>query len=99
MSTYVPIVDDDKRVRAVVEIYADITGDLALIRKYSWFVALLVIGAFGVTYLVLLLIVVRADRTIKRQYKKLEAFNETLEKRVSERSAAAEIAAEEARLT
>ena len=99
VSSYVPILDDNKNVRAVIEIYADITGELALIRGQSWFVALLIVAAFGMTYLILLLLVVRADRTIKCQYKKLEAFNETLEKRVAERSAAAEMAAKEARST
>ena len=93
VSSYIPLFGDANEIQGIVEVYSDVTGDFALVRKQSYFVAGLVVAAFSVTYLLLLLLVMRADRTIKCQYKKLEDFNGTLETKVAERSAAAEMAA------
>ena len=65
--SYVPIVDDAGRVMSVFELYTDITPHVASMRRDSWSAAVLCVIASAVIYLVLLLVVRRADTIIKRQ--------------------------------
>jgi diguanylate cyclase (GGDEF)-like protein len=65
--TYVPIIDDSGKVVSVFELYTDISPHVAAMRKDRWSAAILAILASGMIYLVLLLVVRRADMMIKRQ--------------------------------
>jgi diguanylate cyclase (GGDEF)-like protein len=78
--TYVPIVDQAGKVVSVFELYTDITPHVARMRRDSWFAAALSAVASCIIYLFLLLVVRRADATIRRQQEKeLSSFNAKLE--------------------
>jgi diguanylate cyclase (GGDEF)-like protein len=65
--SYVPIVDEAGKVVSVFELYTDITPHVASMRRDAWAAALLSAVASLIIYLVLLLVVRRADIMIKRQ--------------------------------
>jgi diguanylate cyclase (GGDEF)-like protein len=72
--SYVPIVDDAGRVKSVFELYTDITPQIASLQRDTWSAAILAAIAFGGFYLILLLVVRRADIILKRQDRELSAF-------------------------
>ena len=65
--TYVPIVDETGKVVSVFELYTDITPHVADMRRDTWSAAILCAIASCIIYLVLLLVVRRADTMIKWQ--------------------------------
>ena len=65
--TYVPIVDETGKVVSVFELYTDITPHVAGMRRDTWSAAMLCVFASCIVYLVLLLVVRRADIIIKWQ--------------------------------
>ncbi len=78
--TYVPIVDEAGRVVSVFELYTDITPHVATMRRDSWSAAMLCAIASCIVYLVLLLVVRRADTIIKwQQHRELSSFSAELE--------------------
>ncbi|WP_169262196.1 putative bifunctional diguanylate cyclase/phosphodiesterase [Aromatoleum diolicum] len=77
VSSYIPIrPDPDGQVKAVFELYADVSGDIREIDRDSWRLLLGLAISFGILYGVLLLIVGRADRILRRQYEAIRE-NET----------------------
>ncbi len=89
VATYIPVKGADGKVISIFEIYTDVTGHRQMISHENTFVAMLIIAAFALTFIVLQFIVRRADRTIRRQHEALSRLNATLEDRVAERTAAA----------
>lgn len=83
--SYVPIVVDGK-LAGVLEVYGDITSDMARIRREMGWAALLCVVSFGVLYMLLFMIVRRADGIIMRQFNQLESFNCDLETAVADRT-------------
>ena len=78
--TYVPIVDEAGKVISVFELYTDITPHVANMRKDTWSAAVLSAIASWVVYIVLLLVVRRADTIIKwQQHRELSSFSAKLE--------------------
>ena len=84
--TYTPIVADDGMVAGVVEVYGDVTDYVTRIRNSAWSVAGLGVLALGILYVVLLLVVRRADAILRDQYQRLARFNTDLERGVAERT-------------
>ncbi|MFM9941451.1 MAG: response regulator [Hyphomicrobiaceae bacterium] len=83
--TYVPIVVAGK-VTGVLEVYGDITANVHQIRSEMRWVATLCVLVLGLLYGLLLMIVRRAERIMKQQFKRLEMFNTDLETAVAERT-------------
>jgi class 3 adenylate cyclase len=73
VSTYIPIRGADGRPVAVFELYANVTEALASIERDTLRVVGGVAAVFAALYGVLLLIVLRADRLLRRQQKELES--------------------------
>jgi diguanylate cyclase (GGDEF)-like protein len=68
--SYVPIVDEAGKVKSVFELYTDITPHVASIRSDCWSAAILAIFVSCIIYLVLLLVVRRADSLLRQQRQK-----------------------------
>lgn len=84
--SYVPILDDNRNVKGVVEIYSDLSAFVADITRRTWtFVGAIVLALFGL-FVLLMLVVRRADKILTRQYEELASFNTRLEKMVEERT-------------
>jgi diguanylate cyclase (GGDEF)-like protein len=78
--TYVPIVDETGKVISVFELYTDITPHVANMRRDTWAAAVLSAIASCFVYLVLLLVVRRADTMIKwQQSREFSSFSAKLE--------------------
>lgn len=94
LATYSPILDERGGVVAVFEIYSDVTHLIEHIRKTRTIVALAVVGLLGVLYVLLHLLVARAQALIDRQSAALRATmtqlaetNNQLDQRIQERTA------------
>jgi len=93
VESYLPIRQDDGRIRGIFELYSDVT---ALLDRINGSTRQLLIGLlvlFSGLYAALYYLVKRADKTIKRQYaniedknKALETARDTLERRVAQRT-------------
>jgi len=77
VESYIPIQENGDSV-AVFELYTDVTERFRLIDEAVRLLLLGLLGAFGVLYGVLFLIVSRADHILKRQYADIKAKNEEL---------------------
>lgn len=90
VESYLPIRQRDGAVEGVFELYTDVTDLMAEIRRDTADL----IGGFllvcGSLFLILFLIVRRADRTIERQYNDISDKNTQLEHQVFERKKAQE---------
>ncbi len=94
LSTYIPVRrTPGARVEAVFEVYDDVTPFLARIERTQRMVFVGVLFTLCLLYAVLFVIVRRADRIIRRQYKDREVneaalrdAHATLERRVEERT-------------
>ena len=94
LSTFVPVRHtSDGAIRAVFEVYADVTPFLARIERTQWLVILGVLSILCVLHGVLFVIVRHADGVIQRQYRQRDAAERalrraqrTLEQRVEERT-------------
>ncbi len=84
--TYVAIRDDAGRLYAVVELYTDVSAYFAELDREILAVVAMLIGGLGTLYVLLLLVVRRADRILVRQYRELETFSARLEEKVDERT-------------
>ena len=94
LSTYLPVRrPSDGTIRAVFEVYDDVTPFLARIERTQWLVMLAVFALLCVLFGVLFIIVRHADDVIQRQYRQRDAAERalrraqrTLEQRVEERT-------------
>lgn len=84
--TYVLIRDENGTAISVFELYTDISAYFRELERELWTVMSMLVGALGTLYVVLLLVVWRADGILVRQYNELETFNARLEDRVNERT-------------
>jgi diguanylate cyclase (GGDEF)-like protein len=100
LSTYIPVRDGlNAPIRAVFEVYADVTPFVQRIERAQRLVALAVLSVLMLLYASLFGVVWRAERIMRRQYSEreaaeaaLSAAREHLELRVQERTAALEAA-------
>jgi two-component system, sensor histidine kinase and response regulator len=82
----IPIRGRSGETRLVLEIYSDITQQVTDIRRRRFDVASMTVLAFGALYCALLLIVRRAERSLRNQYEELSSFNSRLESEVERRT-------------
>ena len=78
VESYVPITDANGNSIGVFELYYDVSSSVATIAEDRWVIAKALIGAFASLYLILLLVVRRAEVILRRQYSKLQ--NELVQK-------------------
>jgi PAS domain S-box-containing protein len=78
VESYLPIRGSGGQVEAVFELYSDVTPLMGRIERTTTRLVVSAALAFTLLYAVLFLIVVRADRTIKRQYLDLLASEERI---------------------
>lgn len=67
VASYLPI-EQNGRIVGVLELYSDVTHTLAQIKIMTAELIGLLVGAFGLLFIVLLLIVRRAENILRRQY-------------------------------
>jgi signal transduction histidine kinase/CheY-like chemotaxis protein len=84
--TYVPILNDTGDVWVVLELYTDISAYVAEVDREIWTMVMLLVGALGALYVLLYLVVKRADGILIGQYQELATFNARLEAKVEERT-------------
>ena len=85
VSSYIPIrTEPGGPVRAVFEVYTDVSADIDAIDDANVRLLLGLAAIFGVFYAVLLLIVGRADRILRRQYASIEASEADLQAKSAE---------------
>lgn len=80
VESYLPVHQGDEKIRGVFEVYSDVTPLLNRVNSSTWHLLLGLLLIFGVLYVVLFVLVRRADQTIKRQYTAIEDKNQALEK-------------------
>jgi hypothetical protein len=80
ISSYVPIRGSDSRVEGVFEVYDDVTPLLALISSAQINIAIGVTITLTILYVVLFLLVRRADDLIKQQFVQQQQAEEELQK-------------------
>jgi|GEM_PF-3852020 len=81
VESYIPINHESGGVDGVFELYTDVTPLVAVIRGITIEIAVGLIGAFSLLYTILYLIVRRADRIMKKQYRDLKATEEDIRKK------------------
>ena len=72
IETYVPIHEPTGKIGGVLEIYSDASASMARIEHNQYVAFLVSLGAFGLVYAVLLLVVRRADAILRTQHRDLE---------------------------
>ncbi len=90
VESYLPIRQADGPVEGVFELYTDVTPLLAGIKRSTVNLAVGFLSVFGALYVILFLIVRRADLTIKEQYADITEKNALLEHEVRAREKAQE---------
>jgi signal transduction histidine kinase/CheY-like chemotaxis protein len=89
VSSYIPIDgDDDGRAEAVFELYSDVTDAMAMVTRQTRSLVAGLVLVFAALYVILVLIVRRADTILRRQYRELKD-NESALRRSEEAAAAA----------
>lgn len=88
MDTYVPVIGMDNELNTITELYIDISDHLAAIRSETMQVGIGIVLGFAALYLLLYMVVVRANQTIARQTSELKEFSADLEARVERRTMA-----------
>ena len=78
ISSYAPVVRSDGRIDAVMEVYADVTADLAGIDRTTLRLGVRIAAVFSVLYVLLFLVVRHGDRLLRRQYRDLAEANDRL---------------------
>ena len=86
ISTYLPILDAQKRIVAVFEIYSDVTDLTSRLGQTRLIVIGTVLGLLGLLYALLYVLVARAQRIIDGQEMLLEQSIQHLDRRVHERT-------------
>ncbi len=72
VESYVPVTNSDGATLGVLELYYDVSTSVAEIAQNRWLIAQILIAAFGVLYIVLLLVVWRAEVILRRQYDEMQ---------------------------
>ena len=94
LSSYVPVIDGDGGVSAVIEVYSDVTGLVAQMKSDGWTLIIVVVATFALLYIALLFIVRHADRLVVRRHESilleeraqsLQEKNKELEQEVAQR--------------
>jgi signal transduction histidine kinase len=94
LSSYVPVIDGNGKVGAVIEVYSDVTSLVAQMEQDGNTLIIVVIATFAVLYVALFLIVRRADRLVVRRHEAilleeraqaLQEKNRDLEQEVAQR--------------
>jgi len=83
VESYLPIRQGDGPIEGVFELYTDVTPLMADIKYDTTRLILGFAGGFGLLYGILLLVVKRADRTIKQQYIDISDKNSALQREVA----------------
>ncbi len=84
--SYVPIADESGNLLGVIELYSDISAYVGEIERRLWNIVGMLVFALATLYVLLLLVVRRADRILVGQYQELETFSGRLEDMVEERT-------------
>ncbi|MGF1608148.1 MAG: response regulator [Kiloniellales bacterium] len=71
VETYVPIRGPDGNLEGILELYSDVTDAMEMLRRGLLLKVAISLSGFALLYLMLLLIVQRADGILKRQYNAL----------------------------
>lgn len=90
VESYLPIRQGDGQIEGVFELYTDVTPLMAEIRRDTTNLTIGTVLIFAMLYALLLLIVRRADHTIKQQYVDITEKNSALSKEIAERELAEE---------
>jgi diguanylate cyclase (GGDEF)-like protein/PAS domain S-box-containing protein len=85
LSSYIPV-RKESGVVAVFEVYLDVTSLVAQIDRSMWRIGAIVFVVLGALYLMLLLVVRRAQAALIAQEALLEAANSELDQRVADRT-------------
>ncbi|MDP3539172.1 MAG: EAL domain-containing protein [Azonexus sp.] len=85
LSSYVPVLENG-RVTAVFELYQDVTSLVRSIDRSLWQIWLIMAAVLGGLYLLLLLIVRKAQLVLSEQQAILESSNSELDQRVATRT-------------
>jgi signal transduction histidine kinase len=100
VESVVPVLDRAGRVRAVFAISSDVTPHVATVRRETMVAALLILGASGLLFVVLFLIIGRADRIIAFQHESLgEALSAATKAEAEARAIARELEASNESIT
>lgn len=78
VSTYIPIAGDKDEIRAVFELYSDVTDTLSSIQQTSLRLLFGLVSIFAALYAILLLLVAAADKILRRQYDEIKANEEQI---------------------
>jgi len=87
LSSYVPVRDAAGQVEGVIEVYDDITPLVELLERTQWKVTLGAAAVLLLLYVILLSVVMRADRILKAQYLGQQTHEVELEARIADRTA------------
>ncbi|MEG3619190.1 ATP-binding protein [Magnetovibrio sp. PR-2] len=83
VASYVPVMFDNEIV-GVLELYSDVTLTLERVKDATLQLVTLLVGLFGLLFLILYMIVLRADRILKKQYNHIQ--REVEERRQTEKA-------------
>lgn len=78
VETYVPIRNRDGEVEGVFELYSDVTPLVARMERAQFNLLLWALGGIAFLYMILFLIVYRADRILRNQYTEIQNSRKTL---------------------
>lgn len=86
LSSYIPIIGNDKAIEGVFELYQDVTPFMDQLRRSLWWVTAGVFLVFAALYLMQYLVVRRAQRILEEQEGHIKAARDTLEIQVEART-------------
>jgi signal transduction histidine kinase/DNA-binding NarL/FixJ family response regulator len=99
VETYVPITDETGRILLMVELYTDVSQAVAAMQQDTRQFTFIMLGAFALLFIALYYVARRVDTSLVHEFSNLSSFNDSLEQRVKERTAAADAAVKLARRT
>ncbi len=84
LSTAVPVIDQDGKVEAVIEVHADASAVMHHLLKNTQLFTLIMLLVFSALYIALLFFVHHANRTATRQHRQILAAKDELAERTAE---------------